>query len=64
MDTFQEDEEVEVLIDLVRPLIPSTIPLEEATYERIIASMQFMSDDDFVNTPKFRSFWMREKLKN
>lgn len=62
-DTFQEDEATKVLVDLDSSLIPRTIPLEEAVDERLIASMQFMSNDNFSNTLVFKSFWMREKLK-
>lgn len=63
-ETFQDDANAEVLNDLDRALIPSTIPIEEENYERIVDSKNFMEDDNFVNTPEFRSFWLREKLKN
>lgn len=49
-----------MLVDLDRPLIPSTIPLEEEKDERIIDSMQFIIDDEFVNTHEFKYFWMEE----
>lgn len=63
-DTFHDDEATKVLDDMDRAIIPSIIPDEEANDERIIPSKHFISNYNFVNTPGFKSFWLREKLKN
>lgn len=63
-DGLKKDEDTEVLIDLDREIIPSVIPKDEVTDERVIASQNFLSDDNFVNLEEFKSFWLREKLKD
>lgn len=63
-EAFKDDEANEVLLDSDREIIRSVIPGNEVTNERVVASMQFMYDDDFINTPKFKSFWLWEKIKN
>lgn len=55
-ETFKEDEVVEVLNDHDRAIIPSVIPEDESNDERILASKKFMGDENFVNTPEFKSF--------
>lgn len=51
------------MMDLDREIIPSIILEDEVTYERVIASRQFMSDDNFIHTDEFKYFWLRDKLK-
>ncbi|XP_059066371.1 uncharacterized protein LOC131857687 [Cryptomeria japonica] len=62
-ETFKDDEVTEVLMDLDWTTLLVVVLEEDANDERIIASIQFMVDDNFVNTPEFKSFWMREKMK-
>lgn len=50
--------------DKDQAIVPSTIHVEGENDERITASREFIADDNFVNTPEFRLFWVREKLKN
>lgn len=63
-ETFRDDEANEFLMDLVWTTLLNVVLKEDANDERIIASIQFMEDDNFVNTPEFKYFWMREKLKD
>lgn len=60
-DAFREDEVAEVLVDIDRAIIPSVIPGDEVTDERVIASKIFLFDDNYVNSNEFKSFWLREK---
>lgn len=32
--------------------------------ERVAMSLWFIEDDEFINTPKFKHFWMKMKMKN
>lgn len=52
------------MVDLDREIIPSVIPEDDVMDERVIASKNFMSNDNFVNIDEFKSFWIREKLKD
>lgn len=63
-DAFREDEATKVLANMDRAIIPSVILEDEVTGERVIASKNFLSDDNFVNLDEFNSFWLRVKLKD
>lgn len=58
-DFFHEEEPVEQLDENDRAMVPSVISTKEVDDERAPVAREFMSDDNFVNSSEFKSFWLK-----